>query len=170
MEIRNNNNYQQSPAFKRIIVPKESQKRFMRALRAECSPTELLEVLHVFEKEAKNTKNNIRIKDIGYLFGTPCNGHWEATVAGCTYNNCNINLQSIFKGLPSAPKFLKKLSDKAGEGLDKTQKTIRTKIDELAKKELAKKKLIFKDGGVVDGERKGFLCGEIYKLMTQFSK
>lgn len=160
MEIRSNNYYQQSPAFKRVVIPKESQKRFMRALREECSPTDLLKVLQVIEKEATNTKNNIVIRDLGYLFGMPCNGHWEATVAGNTYNNCS---SFLFPAKP--PKFLKMLSDKAEKGLSKEEQLARLAKDKANEIEIAKKITRFKDGAITEAERKSYLCGQIFDLI-----
>lgn len=157
MEIRNNTF---NPNFQAITVPKKCQRRFMTALREECDADRLLKCVQIFEKELTN-KNNVILKDVGYMCGGPCNGHLRAMVNGNDYWNSDTwNL------LPAKPDtFLKKLSKKAGKGLTKIEKYERKALDYTHKAEQLKMKQLTKEGKVTEAERRNYLLGRIYELI-----
>lgn len=154
--------------FKAINIPKESQRRFMAALREECNADQLLRCVHVLEKEKKNL-NHIILRDLGYIAGQKCNGHLIGYVNKKSY----CNLDNVFF-TPTIPEFLEKLSKKAGKSLDKTQKIERKAQDKLNKKELLESRKIRKEhiakGYVTEEENCNYLLGEIYKLINHLPK
>lgn len=161
MEIRNNVNTPNTN-FRAIMVPKANgcQKRFMIALREECSTEQLLKVFQTLEKEVKN-KNHAILEDVGYMAGSPCNGHLWAKVNNKTYWNTDV-----FPFVQSIPRFMKKISNKAGKYLTKAENIERKAIDLEHKAERIRVKEQMKDPRVTDTERRNYFLGEIYKLIN----
>lgn len=162
MEIRNNSSSQN---FGAIMVPKDCQRRFMIAMREayDCSKNNegLLKCVQTFEKELSN-KNHVNLRDVGYIAGSKCNGHWRAIVNGDDYWNT-----ATFFGDPMMPhKFLAKLSKKAGKGLSKQEHLIREAQDYTNKAEIVETRQRIKDGKLTFDEQRDYLIGRIYELIN----
>ena len=82
------NNYPQNTAFTGFKVSPKSIDRVMKTFE-ECSTTDLLKHLQLIRKEAKNPVK-IDLEDLGFYFGRPCSGHWEATVGDKVLSNGNM--------------------------------------------------------------------------------
>lgn len=154
--MNTNNSY--NPSFGRFIVPKSSHRRFMAALREECSVSDLVKIRNTFENQIKN-KNNINLIDLGYHTGRPCNGHLSAEVNGKTYTN-TFTL--------SFPRFMKKLARKAEKQNPKKQISSAVKVQKAQEKlDLAYAKHARKIGLANKSEQENYLLGEIYKMISR---
>ena len=120
----------QATSFGAIKIPVNSQERVMSALKYECTTLDLAKCLQVLKKELKNP-NHIHLRDVGYIGGMECVGHWEAFVNGNEY--CNIP-GLLLNYTP--PKFFAKLSKLAGKYLDKPQQLERKAQDILNQKKI----------------------------------
>ena len=157
MDVRNNTF---NPNFTSVIVPKASQRRFMIALREECTTDNLLRCLQTIEKEKKNP-NNIVISDVGYFWGQPCCGHLCATVNGDVFYNSDC-----FLTFPTPAKFLDKMSKKAAKFLSKDEKVARKSQDIHNKAEIIEKQQLRQKGLVSEDEQRNYFLGEIYKAIN----
>lgn len=174
MQVYNNTN---PPNFTAFVIPKSSQRRFMRALRNECNTKDLIEIRNTMEQQVANPKR-ITLIDLGYMFGQPVDGHLFGTVNGKEYSNCS--LLDLFGH--SIPKLIKKLARKADDTVLKDEKRKALSILEeckfqtcannkrqerkLAIKQEVKNALkLQKQGKVTKEEQNHYLLGEIYKLI-----
>lgn len=179
------NNYQSNTNFTggHFVVPKSCQKRFMRVLRNECNVSDLIRIRNTMENGAGD-KTRIILQDLGYMAGQEVDGHLCGTINGKEYyNSWPLFAPSTW----SIPRFIEKLARKG----DKAEIKLRTKraddiIEECrivtaykkqkaaeeaqTKLECKQAKNYRKRGLVSEQEQKGYLCGEIYKLINGIIK
>lgn len=176
MEIRNNNMYSipkiDNTNFKAMRMYgrslndlEKTQDRFMQALIDECSTVELMRVLQVFKKEAKN-KVNTWFRDLGYFAGlSNVNGYLKGVV-----NNKEYWMSDSIFGMPSIPDFLEKLSKKAGKGLNTTAVADRKALDLEHKAERIRFKEALKSGRIDDQEARDKLLDQIFEFVKRNPK
>lgn len=180
-----NNNYQSNTNFTggHFIVPKSSQKRFMRVLRNECGVSDLIRIRNTMENGAGD-KTRIILDDLGYIAGQKVDGHLRGTVNGKEYfNSWPLFAPSTW----SIPRFIEKLARKGDKAEIKLRKKdARDIIEECriatvykaqksaekaeTKLECKRAQIHRKEGLVSEKEQKGYLLGEIYKLINGIKK
>lgn len=161
MQISSVNNYQSNPNFTGFKV-RGGDKVMDRVMETfqELSTPDLLKATQIVRKEANNPVK-IDIEDLGYYFGQPMNGHWNATIGGKTYNNGNPHSLSAF----SLIHFMKKLSDKAQKfNPFKASKGEQRILEQKNKLELMELKNNLKNGADEEAIRDGLL-DNIFELI-----
>lgn len=166
------NNYQSNTNFTGFKMPQSSHKRFMHALRDECSVSDLIKIRNTMENQALS-KTTIYLEDLGYMAGFEVNGHLAGTINGKTsYNSFSTNIARFIQKLgKKADKAELKLKTKTASNLIEECsiankfKSVRNAQNAATKTECATAKSYRKNGLVSESEQKGYLLGEIYKLV-----
>lgn len=174
------NNYQNNTNFTggQFIVPKSCQKRFMRVLRNECDVSDLIRIRNTMENGVGD-KTRIYLEDLGYMAGQEVDGHLRGVIGKKEYfNSWPLFAPSSW----SIPRFIEKLARKGDKAEIKLRKKgahdiieecrIATAYKAQKSAQQAETKLEcrraknYRDKGLVtEQEQKGYLLGEIYKLI-----
>lgn len=161
MQITTNYSQNTTPNFTAFTMHQSSHRRFMRALRQQCKTDELLIIRNTMETQ-KNNPNNIRMVDLGGFFGEKVDGHLVARIKNKEYAN---TLYPLFTNNPIS-KFIERVANKAEKG--RPVKLTKSQILEqkaLTQSELATLKKYRENGMVTEKEQRGYLLGEIYKMI-----
>lgn len=110
----------------------------------------------------KNNPNNIRMVDLGGFFGEKVDGHLVARIKNKEYAN---TLYPLFTKKPIS-KFIEKVANIAEKGRPVKLKKFQIMGQEtLTKIELKDQKMYRDLGLVTEKEQRGYLLGEIYKMI-----